>query len=87
MSSSLYWKPVQELTEDRYIGKQAKYLLGLKYFGHDGSLGGEATLDKLDILWLDGARAATPHTKVREELTKIIELLEEHGSIILELRF
>lgn len=85
MASDLWWRPKLPPSGNP-LSRQLKYVISQHYFGHDGSLSGEVTLTGADISFLSGIVAASPNEECRNAAQELIDAIELHGTIELELR-
>jgi hypothetical protein len=79
MSSTLYFrKTPKNLESFGYLKQPLKGAFGRKFYGHDGSGGGDKlTLQPCHLDWLRGVRdSGVGDEKERDLIHKIIELLE-----------
>mgnify|MGYP001558272910 CR=1 FL=1 len=83
MSTALYWRPCIQPSNQR-LPTALKYVLGPRLFGHDGSLGGEATVGHELIPFLEGLEASGT-LEVRTGARQLIDLIEKYERIVLEL--
>ena len=81
MSTSLYWRLPER---GSYLGKDLKYCIAQRYWGHDGTLGGEAkTFTVGDIPYLQGIVDAggVVNSDASKEAQVLINLIEKHGEV------
>lgn len=79
MSTSLYWRP--SIPERNYLGKDLKFVIAPKYWGHDGSLGGDPyTFTADDVEYLSGIKDSADK-EVAGEAEALIELIKKYGAV------
>jgi hypothetical protein len=77
MSTNLYWRPAIQKPNGHALPNTLKYMLGPRYFGHDGTLGSSPVLlGDADRAFLEGIRAGrTTHRDTKDEVRDGIDEL------------
>jgi hypothetical protein len=75
VSTNIYWRPINP--DKQCLPKDLKYKIARKYWGHDGSLGGEPVIiDKTDYAYFEGLKDAGV-----EGAEEIINAIDKYGEI------
>lgn len=80
MSASLHWKPVPKPLEDDYLSQDL--YAKIKYKLWPNGVNREVEVDEAFMPYLQGLADCNI-----EDAQKLIDLIREHGAVILELRF
>jgi hypothetical protein len=85
MSTDLFYYPTPK-PRQATLSRALKYKIARKYWGHDGSIGGEPiTLTMDDIPYLEGIRDASEHDAA-DAAAALIAAIEHWGNVDIELR-
>ena len=81
MSTNLYWVPaIQE--NGTPLPKALKYIVARRWWGHDGSLGGDKrVLTSAHVSYLEGMRDGTTDQDVINGVNELLKAIEKYGAI------
>jgi hypothetical protein len=83
MSTTLYWRHNVPL-EGYSLPASLKYILGPRYYDHDGTLSGsDVILTHADVPYLEGVRDARADKELAAAAQVLLDVIAKDGSVII----